>query len=323
MNMTKAKIAAGTIYERSSRHYNFIISSQFTGKRLDQCLASLLPEVTRSGMQKLIKDGFVLVNQKSAKPASLVKANDSISVEIPCPKKCEIAAEDIPLNIVYEDADLIVINKSPDMVVHPACGNWSHTLVNALLFHCKDLSGIGGELKPGIVHRLDKGTSGIIVAAKNDASHLFLSKQFKDRKIKKVYMALVCGLLKNDHGEIDKPIGRSIKDRKKFSSKTRKGRIALTSWQVVKRFENNLSLVEVELHTGRTHQIRVHFAEMGYPLLGDEVYGFKKSKFQIEFKRPALHAAKIGFFHPSTNVWMEFEAPLAKDFADLLNRLEK
>lgn len=294
-------------------------------------LASTLKGFTRARLQKLIVDGNVLINGRVAKSSHKVKANDEIDVHVPPPEKHDVAPEDIPLKILYEDSDIIVVDKPADMVVHPACGNWKGTLVNALLAHCKDLSGIGGEMKPGIVHRLDRGTSGVIVAAKNDEAHIELSRQFKDREVKKVYKALVYGGVKSNSGVIDAPIGRSVRDRKKYSTRTRKGRVALTEWNVVRRYGNDLTLLEIKLHTGRTHQIRVHFAEAGHPLVGDAVYGSQRQAKRISdagkreivaaFERPALHAAKIGFAHPTKGKWVEFEAPLPEDFRQLLESL--
>lgn len=305
----------------NSKQYNFLVSENFAGGRLDIFLTSNLTGTTRARIQKLIREGNVLLNKSKAKASQLVKKGDSVDVDIPPPVIHQAVGEDIPLNIIYEDKDIVVVNKGADMVVHPAAGNWSGTLVNALLSHCKDLSGIGGELKPGIVHRLDKGTSGVIVAAKNDRAHLCLSRQFQKRKVKKIYNALVYGNLKEDSGVIESAIGRSVKDRKRFSSRTNKGRNAVTEWKVLNHFECGVSFVEVRLHTGRTHQIRVHFAEAGHPLVGDIVYGGRKQSKQISFPRPALHARKLGFIHPTKGEWMEFEAPLAEDIELLMESL--
>ncbi|MFH1874845.1 MAG: RluA family pseudouridine synthase [Pseudomonadota bacterium] len=297
--------------------YNLTVKKEFVGKRVDVFLAEALPEYTRARFQKLIKQGNVLVNGKVAKSAHAVKENEKVQVEVPPPIKHDALAEKIPLNVLYEDKDIIVINKSADMVVHPAAGNWTGTLVNALLAHCQDLSGVGGELKPGIVHRLDKGTSGVIVAAKNDLAHLDLSQQFKDRTVKKIYLAVVIGSPKDDSGKIETAIGRSVKDRKKYSSKTRKGRVASTEWKIYKRLSQDLTVLEVKLNTGRTHQIRVHLAEIGLPLVGDQVYGGRKAR-KIKFGRPALHAWRLGFKHPTKKQWLEFEAPLPDDIKCLL-----
>jgi len=317
--------------EMDKNNYLFAVDSHKAGMRLDIFLAQELKNLTRARIQKLIDGGFVLVGGRKTKSSYKIKKDDRISVEIPPPEKHDLEAEEIPLNVLYEDGDIIVVNKPADMVVHPAYGNWKGTLVNALLAHCKDLSGIGGEVKPGIVHRLDRGTSGVIVAAKNDGAHLELSRQFKARTVKKIYRALVYGAVKNDSGVIDKPIGRSVRDRKKFSSRTHKGRVALTEWKVLKRYNNDLTLLEIKLRTGRTHQIRVHFAEAGHPLVGDSVYGSARQGKRISdakrrcvaqvFGRPALHAAKLGFEHPTKGGWMEFEAPMPSDFQKLLDNI--
>lgn len=304
---------------------------EFSGKRVDVFLAHALKNYTRARFQKLIRDGHVMIGGRKVKTSYQVKTGDIIFVEIPPPKVHDVIPQKIPLHILYEDPDIIVVNKPADMVVHPAAGNWEGTLVNALIAHCGSMSVVGGEEKPGIVHRLDKGTSGVIVAAKNDTSHLELSRQFKDREVTKIYRALVYGSFKQSSGVIDKSIGRSVRDRKKFSTKTRKGRIALTEWKAVKNFDKDLTLLEIRLRTGRTHQIRVHFAEEGHPLVGDATYGSTKRAKQISdtgrrhavasFKRPALHAFRLEFRHPRRGDWVEFEAPLPEDFKDLLNNL--
>lgn len=316
---------------KNRERHIFKVDRSEVGLRLDVFIAGEMKKLTRARVQGLIEEGKILLNDKSAKASHKVKKGDAVTVDLPAPEKHVAVAEDIPLNVIYEDRDIIVVNKSSDMVVHPAHGNWKGTLVNALLAHCNDLSGVGGELKPGIVHRLDRGTSGVIVAAKNDRSHVGLCKQFKDRKVLKIYRALVFGSVKKDEGVIDSPIGRSVRDRKKFSSHTSKGRIARTQWKVDKRFDGDLTLLEIRLHTGRTHQIRVHFAEAGHPLVGDAVYGSKghlkcvtdpeRRKLVEEFGRPALHAAKIGFHHPGKGTWVEFEAPMPDDLKGLLKRL--
>lgn len=307
------------------------VSPGFAGKRVDVFLARALKDYTRARFQKLIRDGHVMVGGHKIKTSYQVKTGDKIFVQIPPPQVHDIVAQEIPLHILYEDHDIIVVNKPAEMVVHPAAGNWAGTLVNALIAHCGSMSVIGGEEKPGIVHRLDKGTSGVIVAAKNDSTHLELSRQFKDREVMKIYRALVYGSFKQNSGVIDKSIGRSIRDRKKFSTKTQKGRVALTEWKAVKSFDKDLTLLEIRLRTGRTHQIRVHFAEEGHPLVGDTTYGSAKRVKQISdtgrrhtvssFKRPALHAFRLGFRHPKRGDWVEFEAPLPEDFKSLLASL--
>jgi 23S rRNA pseudouridine1911/1915/1917 synthase len=306
------------------------VRNQRSEVRLDVYLAESNIGLTRSQAKQLIEKGFVQVEGKKAKASLHLEEGDVVQVTIPPPAVYEVEAEDIPLDVIYEDKDIIVINKQVGMVVHPAVGNFSGTLVNALLGHCKDLSGIGGEIKPGIVHRLDKGTSGIMVAAKNDQAHQSLSKQFKDRTVTKIYGALVYGAPKTETGVIDKPIGRSMKDRKRMSTRTSKGRIAHTEWKVLERFDKYLAWLEVNLGTGRTHQIRVHLSGMGHPLVGDDTYGrggpnrVKEGnlrKLVAVFERPALHAWKLGFDHPQTGERMNFDAPLPEDLKELLEQL--
>jgi 23S rRNA pseudouridine1911/1915/1917 synthase len=308
--------------------YNLIASETDSGKRLDSFVVEKLPDISRSQVKRLIDDGFILVGDKKSKAAYRVDVDDEIVVNIPPLKESSAIAQDIPLDVIFEDSDIIVVNKSPGMVVHPAAGHPDGTLVNALLAHCDDLSGIGGELKAGIVHRLDVGTSGVIVAAKNDVAHKSLADQFKDRTIKKIYGALIIGLMPSETGELDSPIGRSKGDRKKMSAHTGKSRDALTQWRVLEEFGTFVSWVEIRLRTGRTHQIRVHFAEAGHPLVGDPLYGGEKKAKRLPsgefrnaaagFKRPALHAWKIGFDHPRSGERMEFEAPIPQDIEGLL-----
>jgi 23S rRNA pseudouridine1911/1915/1917 synthase len=316
-------------YELAVQTYRFTISKNDSGQRLDLCIVGQDVPLTRSMAKQLIDDGLITVNGKQSKASYHVRENDSVDISIPEPEEAKAEPEDIPLNILYEDGDIIVINKSVDMVVHPAVGNPKGTLVNALLGHCRDLSGIGGELKPGIVHRLDKGTSGAMVVAKNDEAHLDLSKQFKDREVTKIYRALVYGAPK-DSGKVDKPIGRSPSDRKKMSTQAKQGRIAYTEWKVLERFGKYLSWLEINLGTGRTHQIRVHMTDMGHPLVGDAQYGRGGPHRVPEgpmrdvlegFDRPALHAWKLGFVHPRTQKQVQFEAPLPDDLNELLEKL--
>lgn len=288
--------------------------------------------LTRSMAKGLIDDGLVAVGGKRAKASHHVLEGEQIEVAIPEPQQPLARPEDIPLDIIYEDSDIIVVNKSADMVVHPAVGNYGGTLVNALLYHCKDLSGVGGELKPGIVHRLDKGTSGVIVAAKNDEAHLSLSSQFKDRTVTKIYGALVYGVPAEKSGVIDKPIGRSLGDRKKMSTRTKKGRLSLTEYTILEAFGRYISWLEINLGTGRTHQIRVHMTEMGHPLVGDPTYGrggvnrLPKGAWRdavAGFDRPSLHAWRLTLYHPLTGERMTFEAPLPDDLQQLLKKLRK
>lgn len=296
----------------------FSVPKEYEFYRLDQFLANKLSSISRSLIQKIIKSGKVSVNGSLCRKASKqLVHNDQVSVEMPPVKRTESLAEDIPLDVVFEDDQLLVINKPAGLVVHPAHGNRTGTLVNALLNHCKDLSGIGGEERPGIVHRLDKDTSGLMVVAKTDIAHKELSCQFKDRKVVKRYIALVHGTIKNDAGTIEAPIGRSQSDRKKMAvikadpenmkalnhrkPRRSKARNAVTHYKVVKRHDGK-TLVEVKLETGRTHQIRVHMAYIGHPIIGDKVYGQKKDKSPFM----ALHSYALGFFHPVSGEYMEF-----------------
>lgn len=316
-------------YECFMQTYSFTILGSDAGKRLDVYVVAQNVPLTRSMAKQLIDDELIKVNGKKTKASYKVHEGDEVSVTIPEPREAKAVPEDIPLNILYEDSDIIVINKAVDMVVHPAPGSPSGTLVNALLAHCKDLSGIGGELKPGIVHRLDKGTSGVMVVAKNDAAHLNLSTQIKDRSVTKIYCALVYGAPK-DRGKIDKPIGRSLTDRKKMSTRTKQGRIAYTAWKVLERFGKYLSWLEINLGTGRTHQIRVHMTDLGYPLVGDAQYGrgginrlpSGHWREALEgFTRPALHSWKLTLVHPRTHKEVQFVAPIPDDLRMLLEKL--
>lgn len=288
--------------------------------RIDAYLAGNIEGRSRSYIQKLIKDENVLVNEKAVKPNYTVRLGDEIKVFIPDDVIPDIEAENIPLDIVYEDEDVIVVNKPKDMVVHPAAGHYSKTLVNALMFHCKDsLSGINGVLRPGIVHRIDKDTTGLLLVCKNDASHECIAAQLKEHSITRAYRAIVHGRLKDDEGTIDKPIGRSKTDRKKMAV-CPDGRRAVTRYKVLERFDK-YSYVECRLETGRTHQIRVHFSDMGHPLLGDELYSKQKSSFKLCGQ--CLHAATLGFIHPVSKKYIEFCANLPEYFSKLLEKLEK
>lgn len=302
-------------------------------ERLDRFLAECLPELTRSQVKKLIDDGRVLLNGGPTKAGEKLKGGEILAVTLPSPAAAEALPESIPLNVLYEDRHLIVIDKPAGMVVHPAPGHQGGTLVNALLHHCQDLAGIGGELRPGIVHRLDKDTSGVMVAAKDDASLNALARQFKAHSINRRYLALVHGLVAADRGTVDQPIGRHATDRKKMSGKTRAGRRAVTHWRVLRRFDSDrLSLVELTLETGRTHQIRVHFSEMNHPVVGDPVYGSggraqtvpdpELRRQLLALHRQALHARLLGFIHPATGSYMEFESPLPPDLRQILDYLE-
>ena len=286
--------------------------------RLDRFLALELPDFSRSRLQALISEGFVRLNEKQPRARDSVAAGDVIHLRVPAIEEIDAVAEEIPLQVLFEDDDLLVLDKAAGMVVHPGAGNQEHTLVNALLSHCTTLSGIGGKERPGIVHRLDKETSGCLVVAKNDAAHRELSRQFAARTMKKVYLALVAGRLKKPGGMIDAPIARHPVHRQRMSiAKSARGRSALTEYRVV-RSGNEMSLVECTLHSGRTHQIRVHLHHLGHPLLGDKVYAPKHAK---AFPRQMLHAWKLGFSHPRSGAWHEFEAPLPHDFEAVLAAL--
>ncbi|HWB58946.1 MAG TPA: RluA family pseudouridine synthase [Chthoniobacteraceae bacterium] len=290
----------------------FRITPEQAGARLDHYLAAELAHLSRARIQALIKSGDILLNGSPTKPGAKIKPGDSVSVHEPPPVPLETAAEEIPLDILHEDDDLIVVNKPAGMVVHPAAGNWSHTLVNALLHHCKGLSGIGGAQRPGIVHRLDKDTSGCIVMAKNDAAHQSLTGQFAGRKVLKIYLALAAGHFQKTSGIIENSIGRHPVHRKKMAVVEGRGRNAKTAYRVIQQLAD-ASLVECTLHTGRTHQIRVHLKHLGHPLLGDQLYAGAKAG---AYPRQMLHAWKLGFFHPRNSRWMEFQSPLPRDFLD-------
>lgn len=296
----------------------------FTGEekiRIDLYLTQKEICPSRSQIRNLIVQGQIRVNSTPVKPSYILKNGDMINIALPEQKELQIKAEAIPLDIVYEDEYLVVVNKPADMIVHPAGKICSGTLVNALLYHCQDsLSGIGGVIRPGIVHRLDKDTSGLIVSAKNDFAHLDLSRQIKDHQVNKKYLALVHGNMKDDSGIIDAPIGRSLKNRKKMAVTEGKSREAITQFQVLKRF-SGYTLVEAVLRTGRTHQLRVHLAFIGYPIVGDQLYGQRKQGLNIN--RQALHSHILGFVHPSSKKYMEFSAPLPQDMQELIDCLER
>src|SRR3954468_10405035 len=287
------------------------VTRERAGLRLDRFLALELPDFSRSRLQTLIEGGFVRLNSEIPRTRELVRTDDVVQLEVPALEKIEATAESIPLQILFEDDDLLVLNKAAGMVVHPGAGNQEHTLVNALLHHCTSLSGIGGKERPGIVHRLDKETSGCLVVAKNDAAHRELARQFAARTLKKIYLALVAGRLRTKSGVIDAPIERHPIHRQRMSvARSSRGRSAKTEYRVVE-MGAEISLVECTLHSGRTHQIRVHLHHLGHPVLGDKLYGPRLGK---GFARQMLHAWKLGFTHPRTTEWIEFEAPLPDDF---------
>lgn len=301
---------------------NFIVDKDNVSKRLDIYLSENIEDVTRSYIKILIDDNKVLVNNKSQKSGYKIKLNDSIDVTLEEKKNEDIVAQDIPLEILYEDDDIIIVNKPKGMVVHPANGNYTGTMVNSLMHsHQGKLSSINGVIRPGIVHRIDKDTSGILVVAKNDNAHKKLAAQFKVHSIKRKYIALVKGIIKEDSLTIDMPIGRSIKDRKKMAVTNKNSRSAVTHIAILKRFySSNVTLVEAQLETGRTHQIRVHMAYIHHPLVGDEIYGKKDNKFKVQGQM--LHAKYLGFVHPSTGKFVEFEKDVPEYFKEILKSLE-
>lgn len=287
--------------------------------RLDKYLAEQFPEQTRSYLQKLIKDGEVLVNGKNVKTGYQLSKGDEVSVNIPEPKELDVEPQKMDLDIVYEDEDVILINKPKGMVVHPAPGHTTDTLVNGLLYHCKDnLSGINGVARPGIVHRIDRDTTGILIVCKNDMSHNSIAAQLKEHSINRRYRALVHGNLKEDTGTVEGAIGRHPIDRKKMSINEKNGKPAVTHYTVLERF-GNYTLIECKLETGRTHQIRVHMSSIGHPLVGDEVYGPAKCPFKLQGQ--CLHAMVLGFVHPRSGEYMEFSAELPEYFEELLRKL--
>ncbi|MGB8455070.1 MAG: RluA family pseudouridine synthase [Anaerocolumna sp.] len=305
----------------NSQIIDLIVDAEDSGIRIDKFLADNQEDLTRSYIQKLIQEQMIRVNDKVVKANYKVSQDDSIQIILPPPVDLEINAEDIPLDIIYEDKDIIVINKEKGMVVHPAAGHYSGTLVNSLLYHCKDeLSGINGVFRPGIVHRIDMNTTGVLVACKNDKAHHFIAEQLKVHSITRKYNAIVYHSFKADSGTIDAPIGRHPINRKKMAI-NKKGKNAITNYLVLENLNNKYAYIECSLKTGRTHQIRVHMASIGHPLLGDEIYGPEKNSFHLEGQ--ALHARVLGFIHPSTNKYMEFEAPLPDYFTNLLDKLRK
>lgn len=304
--------------------YNFLVLTvqpEYESVRIDKYLSDQMETLSRSYLQKLLKEGQVFVNGAAVKPNYKVAREDEIRVSLPKEQEPKIEAEDIPLDILYEDTDLLVVNKPKNMVVHPAAGHYEHTLVNALMYHCKEqLSGINGVLRPGIVHRIDKDTTGALVVCKNDMAHQGLAEQLAVHSITRRYHAVVHGILKEDTGTIEGTIGRHPTDRKKMAMNVKNGKPAVTHYQVLERL-NGYTYVECRLETGRTHQIRVHMAAIGHPLLGDELYGPKKCPFK-NLQGQTLHAMVLGFQHPGTKVYMEFTAPLPEYFQNLLEKLK-
>lgn len=299
----------------------FVVSKQ-AGMRVDKALAELLPDMSRSYLQKIIKNQSVIVNEKIVKSNYKMVSGDVIELEIPEPVEMDILPEKIDLDILYEDDDIIVINKPKDMVVHPAAGHYSGTIVNGLLYHCKDnLSGINGVLRPGIVHRIDRNTTGAIVICKNDIAHRFIAEQLKEHSITRKYNAIVYNCFNVKEGSVDAPIGRHPVDRKKMAINYNNGKRAVTHYRVLENLAGKYAHIECQLETGRTHQIRVHMTSINHPLLGDDVYGPAKCPYNLEGQ--TLHARVLGFVHPTTKKYMEFEAPLPDYFNHLLKILQK
>ena len=294
----------------------YIVESEEAGRRLDVYLTEKLPDLSRSYIQKLIEKECITVEDRIRKSSYKVQEDERILLELPELEELEVSAKDIPIDILYEDEDLVVVNKEKGMVVHPAQGNYHDTLVNALLYHVKDLSGINGILRPGIVHRIDKDTTGILVVAKNDFAHGYLSAQLKDHSMKREYLALVHGNVKTDHGTIDAPLGRSRKDRMKMAI-VEDGKRAVTHYDVIRRYQG-FTLIRAKLETGRTHQIRVHMASVHHPLVGDYVYGHKKETV----KGQLLHAATLGFETPHKG-YMIFRTPVHQEFKEFLMKLHR
>ncbi len=297
------------------------ITDIHSGNRIDKFLSETLPELSRSYLQKLIKDEMVTVNGKAVKANYKLNANDVLLIEEPELKEPDILAENIPLDILYEDSDLLIVNKPKGMVVHPSAGHYSGTLVNALMYYCKeDLSGINGVMRPGIVHRIDMDTTGSLLVCKNDFAHQNIAQQLKVHSIKRIYHAIVHSVIKEDEGTIDAPIGRHPVDRKKMSINHKNGKEAVTHYKVIERFKN-FTYIQCQLETGRTHQIRVHMASINHPLLGDSVYGPAKCPYKLQGQ--TLHAKVLGVIHPRTGVYVETDAPLPEYMMTLLEKLRK
>lgn len=315
---------------KAGKHFSLHVTSKDQGRRIDQFLSETNLHLSRSQAKKLIEEEMILLNNQKTKPSAHIKSGDLISGRLPEPKPLSLEPEPLPLPILYEDSSIIVIDKPAGMVVHPAAGNTSGTLVNALLHYCKDLAGINGVLRPGIVHRLDRETSGVMVVAKDDEAFHQLARQFKNRLVEKVYLAVAHGIFKQDEGLIDTPIGRHPVQRKRMSTRTRKGKTAMTRWKVLERF-GPLAFLEIYPQTGRTHQIRVHLSSLGHPILGDPLYGRKGKPGSIQdailkecakrMNRQALHAHRLGFNHPRTGEKVQFVAPIPQDMEGTLECL--
>ncbi|MBM7556045.1 RluA family pseudouridine synthase [Halanaerobacter jeridensis] len=298
-----------------SERKTITVNKEVIDQRIDKFLAEQFSDFSRSYIQKLIDEGNILINEEEVKKSYTLKLNDVVQLNIPEAETIDLKPQNIPLDIIYEDDDILVVNKQSDLVVHPAPGHPDGTLVNALLYHCDNLAGISGVKRPGIVHRLDKDTTGALVAAKTDKAQQSLSQQFKERKTKKIYWALVEGHVKHQKAKIDAAVGRDPKDRKKMAVTSKNSKKAISKFEVIDYYDD-YTLVEVELITGRTHQIRVHFDYIGHPVVGDNLYGFNKSNLDVD--RQMLHAKELGFYHPRTEQWHEFKAELKADMEELL-----
>ena len=304
------------------KQINFEVLSEDADSRIDRYLAQQMPDQSRSFLQKLIREEQITVNGRPVKANYRLQPEDQVLVIVPDPQLPDILPENIPLDILYEDSDVLVINKPKGMVVHPAAGHYTNTVVNAVMYHCQgNLSGINGVMRPGIVHRIDRDTTGAIVICKNDQAHQSLAQQLKEHSITRSYRAIVWNNLKEDEGTVDRPIGRHPVDRKKMAVNEKNGKTAVTHYRVLERF-GRFTYIECRLETGRTHQIRVHMASIGHPLLGDEVYG-PSGKQLFRLQGQCLHAMTLGFLHPSTGEYVEFEAPLPEYFTQLLKNFRK
>ena len=302
----------------SDQIYNYVITDDLEGERIDKVISELSESFSRTYIRKMLDEKRVTLNGKNVKASQAVAEGDEIRMCVPPAQELNIEAQDIPLDILYEDQDVVVINKARGMVVHPASGNYTGTLVNALLYHCKNLSGINGVIRPGIVHRLDKDTTGVIVVAKNDAAHISLSEQIQTKSARRTYLVVVRGNVKQDSGRVETLIGRDSKDRKKMAVVSKNGRDAITEYEVMERF-GRFTLLRCRLLTGRTHQIRVHLEYLGYPVVGDPKYSPQKTPFSINGQ--ALHSHELTFKHPRTGEEMSFTAPLPEDMKKIITRL--